>query len=171
MKNKEYTTSGKRSIRKKLNFFMAFAIATPLYGKCHETFFYYFPHCFYYLWWLFVSIHPSLFRGQKWFPKCLNGGFRGVFVLRSGLWILIRAPEVPFLVPPKTPKMGVFGTSSARIKILRPLFNSNTPPKTHFWEPFWTPEKWFLAIYFFGHFPIEIPTEAEIFLGRAFKLS
>ena len=140
MKNKEYTTSGKRSIRKKLNFFMAFAIATPLYGKCHETFFYYFPHCFYYLWWLFVSIHPSLFRGQKWFPKCLNGGFRGVFVLRSGLWILIWAPEVPFLVPPKKPKWPIFcvlegtknGTSGVRIKILRPLFNTNTPLKPPF---------------------------------------
>ena len=38
----------------------------------------------------------------------------------------------------KTPKMGVFGyfggtengTLGARIKILRPLFNTNTPPKT-----------------------------------------
>ena len=141
---------------------MAFAIATPLYGKCHETFFYYFHHCFYDLWWLFVSIHPSLFRGQKWFPKCLNGGFRGVFVLRSGLWILIWAPEVPFLVPPKTPKMGVFGTSSARIKILRPLFNSNTPPKTHIWEPFWTPEKWFLAILFIlVIFPLKLPLKPK----------
>ena len=51
----------------------------------------------------------SLFRGPKWFPKCLNGGFRGVFVLKSGLRILIRAPQVPFLVPPKTPILGVFG--------------------------------------------------------------
>ena len=66
--------------------------------------------------------------------------------MKSGLRILIRAPEVPFLVPPKTPKMGVFGyfggtengTSGARIKILRPLFkkmiifenndNKNIPP-------------------------------------------
>ena len=36
---------------------------------------------------------------------------------------------------PKTPKMGVLGgtkngTWGARIKILRPLFNTNTPPKT-----------------------------------------
>ena len=39
---------------------------------------------------------------------------------------------------PKTPKMGVFGyfgvtengTWGAQIKILRPLFNTNTPPKT-----------------------------------------
>merc|ERR1712016_422592 len=46
----------------------------------------------------------SLFRGPKWFPKCLNGGFRGIFVLKSGLRILIWAPEVPFLVPPKRPK-------------------------------------------------------------------
>ena len=33
----------------------------------------------------------------------------GVFVLKSGLKILVWAPEVPFLVPPKTPKMGHFG--------------------------------------------------------------
>ena len=32
----------------------------------------------------------------------------GVFVLKSGLRILIRAPQMPFLVPPKTLKMGHF---------------------------------------------------------------
>ena len=35
----------------------------------------------------------------------LSNGFlavRGVFVLKSGLRILIRAPEVPFSVPPKS---------------------------------------------------------------------
>ena len=37
------------------------------------------------------------------------GVLGGVFVLKSGLRILIRAPEVPFSVPPKTPKMGHFG--------------------------------------------------------------
>ena len=37
------------------------------------------------------------------------GVLGGVFVLKSGRRILIRAPEVPFSVPPKTPKMGVFG--------------------------------------------------------------
>ena len=66
------------------------------------------------------------------------GVLGGVFVLKSGLRILIRAAEVPFLVPPKMPKMGVFGyfgvtengTSGARIRILRPLFNTNTPPTT-----------------------------------------
>ena len=72
-------------------------------------------------------------------PKVSKWGvLGGVFVLKSGLRILIRTPEVPFLVPPKTPKMGVFGyfggtengTWGARIKILRPLFNTNTPPKT-----------------------------------------
>merc|ERR1719210_785913 len=51
----------------------------------------------------------SPFRGPKWFPKCPNGGFRGVFVLKSGPRILIWAPQVPFSVPQKTPKMGVFG--------------------------------------------------------------
>ena len=40
----------------------------------------------------------------KWFQKCLNGGFRGVFLLKSGLRILIQAPKVPFLIPPKRPK-------------------------------------------------------------------
>ena len=41
---------------------------------------------------------------------------------------------MPFLVPPKTPILGLFGyfegtkkgTWGARIKILRPLFNTNT---------------------------------------------
>ena len=41
-----------------------------------------------------------LFRGPKWFLKCLNGDFRGgVFVLKSGLRILIRTPQVPFSTP------------------------------------------------------------------------
>ena len=79
-----------------------------------------------------------LFGGSKLFPKCLDGGFRGVFVLKSGLRILIWAPQVPLSVPPKTPKMGHFGyfggtrngTSCVQIKILRPLFNTNAPPKT-----------------------------------------
>ena len=55
--------------------------------------------------------------------------------------------------------MGVFGyfggtkngTWGAQIKILRPLFNTNMIE--------------------FGHFAIEIPIEAENFLGRAFQLS
>ena len=37
------------------------------------------------------------------------GVLGGVFVLKSGLRILIQAPQVPFLVPPKTPILGVFG--------------------------------------------------------------
>ena len=37
------------------------------------------------------------------------GVLGGVFVLKSGLRILIWAPQVPFLVPPKTPILGVFG--------------------------------------------------------------
>ena len=37
------------------------------------------------------------------------GVLGGVFVLKSGLSILIRTPKVPFSVPPKTPKMGHFG--------------------------------------------------------------
>ena len=34
------------------------------------------------------------------------GVLGGVVVLKSGLRILIRAPQVPFLVPPKMPKIG-----------------------------------------------------------------
>ena len=96
------------------------------------------------------------------------GVLGGVFVLKSGLRILIRAPEVPCSVPTKMAKnhfsvvqngsqsapqnanlgdFGYFGGTEkgawgARIKILRPLFNTNTPPKTPnktLWEPFWTP--------------------------------
>ena len=43
----------------------------------------------------------SLSWGPKWFPKCLNGGFRGAFVLKSGVRILLWPPEVPFSIPPK----------------------------------------------------------------------
>ena len=75
---------------------------------------------------------------QNGSKSVFKGVLGGVFVLKSGLRILIRAPEVPFSVPPKRPKMGVFGyfggtengTLGARIKILRPLFNTNTPHKT-----------------------------------------
>ena len=64
--------------------------------------------------------------------------FQGVIHPIITIRILIRAPKLPFLVLPKTPKMGHFGyfggiengTSGAQIKILRPLFNTNTPPKT-----------------------------------------
>ena len=64
------------------------------------------------------------------------GVLGGVFVLKSGLRILIWAPKVPFLVPPKTPKMGVFGILD--------------PGKVIFGH-----------FIYFGHFPIEIPIEAE----------
>ena len=77
-----------------------------------------------------------------------------VFLLKSGLRILIQAPEVPFLVPTKSSKWVIFavfdhfggtenGTSGARIKILRPLFNRNTPlkpPFRHFWNHFGPPK-------------------------------
>ena len=42
------------------------------------------------------------FSGSKMVPKVFKWGFLGgIFVLKSGLRILIRAPEVPFSVPPK----------------------------------------------------------------------
>ena len=71
-------------------------------------------------------------RAEKGSQSVLMGVLGGVFVLKSGLRILIRAPEVAFLVPPEWLKLGHFsqfshfgaaknGTSGARIKILRPL--------------------------------------------------
>ena len=48
------------------------------------------------------------------------------------------------------------GTWGARIKILRPLLNTNTPLKVTFGH-----------FIFFNHFPIK----AENLLGRAFQLS
>ena len=56
------------------------------------------------------------------------------------------------------------GTSGALIKILRPLFNTNTPlkpPFRHFGNHFGPRKSDFWPFYFFGHFPIEIPIEAE----------
>ena len=101
--------------------------------------------------------------------KCRNGsqrvigGFRGV---SGGFRILVRAPEVPFSVPPKRWKwviLGVFGyfggtengTSGARIKILRPLFNTNTPlkpPFRHFGNHFGPRKSDFWPFYLFWSF-------------------
>ena len=51
------------------------------------------------------------------------------------------------------------------IKILRPLFNTNTPPKTPIqtlWEPFWTQEKWFWAIFLvLVIFPLQFPLKPK----------
>ena len=105
------------------------------------------------------------------------GVLGGVFVLKSGLSILIRAPEEPFSVPPKYPKktiLGVLGgtkngTSGVRIKILRPLFNTNTPPKTPHLDTLGTildPGK-----VIFGHFiflvifPLKFPLKPKNFWG------
>ena len=87
---------------------------------------------------------------------------------KSGLRILIQAPQVPFLVPPKTPILGVFGyfggtengTSGARIKILRPLFNTNTPlkpPFRHFGNHFGPRKSDFWPFYFLVIFPLKFP--------------
>ena len=85
--------------------------------------------------------------------------------MKSGLGILIRAPEVPYLVPPKPPKRGHFsrfggtknGTSGAPIKKFQktdpPKPATKTPPKKMrksvwrcdvslpFWS-FWGCQKW-----------------------------
>ena len=61
------------------------------------------------------------------------------------------------------------GTSGARIKILRPLFNTNTPPQNPQLDTFRTILDTGKVIFghfiYFGHFPIEIPIEAENFLS------
>ena len=55
----------------------------------------------------------------------------GVFVLKSGLRILIRAPQVLFLVPPKTPILGVFGFLNFYTLVFwTPLMQSQCPPET-----------------------------------------
>ena len=60
------------------------------------------------------------------------------------------------------------GTSGAQIKILRPLFNTNTPPQNPYFNTLGTildPEKVIFGHFiFFCHFPIEIRIEAENFL-------
>ena len=51
-----------------------------------------------------------LSSGQNAFPRSFFLGFGGVFVLKSAFGFLIRAPEVPFLVPLKSvnyPKSGL----------------------------------------------------------------
>jgi len=72
------------------------------------------------------------------------GDLGEVFVLKSGLRNLIRAPGMPFSVPPKTPKMGHFGCFW--------LFDPGKVIFGHFID--------------FGHFPIGIPIEAENFYGQ-----
>ena len=73
--------------------------------------------------------------------------------------------------------MGVFGyfggtengTWGAQIKILRPLFNTNTSPDPHLdaLGAILDPRKAIFGHFsYFGHFPIEIPIEAEKFYGK-----
>ena len=47
------------------------------------------------------------------------GVLGGVLILESGLRILIWLPQVPFLVPPKKPKMGLFGCFWAVMGVLK----------------------------------------------------
>ena len=80
-------------------------------------------------------------RAKKVPQGVLMGVLGVVWISKSGLGILIQAPEVPFVVPskrPKTAKTAHFcrfegtknGTSGARIKIPRPLLEIQTTPKT-----------------------------------------
>ena len=104
--------------------------------------------------------------------------------MKSDLRILIRAPEVPFLVPPKqpkTPKMTHFGRFGGYQKwyLGCPNQNSKTtfqykyPPKTPtytLWEPFWTPEKRFLAILLIlVIFPLKFALKPKIFTANGRK--
>ena len=61
------------------------------------------------------------------------------------------------------------GTWGAQIKILRPLFNTNTPLKPPFWHfgnHFGPRKSDFWPFYLFGHFPIEIPMHLQICIFR-----
>ena len=75
------------------------------------------------------------------------GVLGGVFVLKSGLRILIRAPQVPFSVPPKTPKVNPH---------LDTLGTTLDPGKVIFGH-----------FIYFGHFPIEIPMHLQICIFRS----
>ena len=62
----------------------------------------------------------------------------------------------------------------ARIKILRPLFNTNTPlkpPFGHFGNHFGPRKSDFWPFFYFGHFPIEISIEAEKIYQHGKELS
>ena len=70
----------------------------------------------------------SLFEGQKRFPRCLNvkrakmGRFGGT---KSGLGILIRAPEVPFFLPPKRPIFAVLGVPKMALRVTESKFRDH----------------------------------------------
>ena len=50
------------------------------------------------------------FRSPIWVPRWSNWGVLGVvWVYKSGLRILIRAPKMPFLAPPKLAKIARLG--------------------------------------------------------------
>ena len=115
-------------------------------------------------------------------PNVSKWGFQGGISIEKWSQNFDSGTRSTIFGTPKTAKMTYFGrfgdtkngTSGARIKILRPLFNRNTPlkpPFRHFGNHFGPPKSDFWPFYFFGHFPIEIPIKAENFLGRAFQLS
>ena len=66
------------------------------------------------------------FRGPIWVPKGVFLGVLGVvLVYKSGLRILIRAPEVPFLVPPnwlKRPHLANLGVPEMALRVPKSKF-------------------------------------------------
>ena len=69
-----------------------------------------------------------LFEGRKRFPRCLNGGFGVVWISKSGLGILIRAPQVPFFGTPQNTQNDPFASPYSRNR--RPLFSKPFPIPT-----------------------------------------
>ena len=77
-----------------------------------------------------------LLSGRNAFAMTYYLGLGGYLVYKNGLGFSFRALEVPFLVPPRSPKMHVFldlggtknGNSSARNKNPRPLLETKYPP-------------------------------------------
>ena len=85
-------------------------------------------------------------------PKVSKWGFQGGISIEKWSQNFDSGTRSTIFGTPKTAKMTYFGrfwgtkngTWDDRIKILRPLFNTNTPPKAPIqtlWEPIWTPEK------------------------------
>ena len=67
----------------------------------------------------------TFFEGQKRFPRCLNGDFGGLFVLKSGLRILIWPLEVPFFwvrKRPLLPKVPIFETKKMALRVAKSKF-------------------------------------------------
>ena len=97
--------------------------------------------------------------------------------MKSGLTILIRALEVPFLVPPKMTKgvvLANLGVPKMALRVPKSKFKDHLPPQTSPQNPQKDtsgtqigPRKVIFSHFIdFGHFPIEIPIVVEKNYGQ-----